>query len=1224
MKFNFKLNALSVAVAGVMFATPLYAQDAVEEETQDDSLTEELVVTGFKQSVERSVDAKRMSAEVSDSIYAEDIGKSTDQNIADALNRVTGISVSEEGGEGSRISIRGTASYQNQIQMNGVALTGGLGPQSAGDTTDTAVANQSVDLSAFSSDILSSINVIKTASADQNEGSLGGTVILNTVAPLSRSGRVISGTVESRYNDFSDKNDYRINASYLNQFFDDKLGLVFIVSGDNQKHREDRVTHDWGDSLARVVDGSDANLGDSGFHAIDEASGKIIRYNDANGGAPADLNPDAEIAVDSPVEVLRRDSIHMALSNNERKRLTGNFGVQFQPAITTDIRLDVSYTNQTVTTDYNSMRYNMGSQNAQANDAPEWAIVDMESQTLDGLRGVARSGWFNRSQGDTISETTVATLKLDQALTDMLSMNVTLGYSSTDEETEDFVNMGTETWGTIGVVAVENNDPSIIEPTGYDCSSNGKCKFFNGETHAVFNPVTGNVVTAPTRFIPSDLYANHLGSTNIRDNYQTDTNASLFSDFDWEVNKFGLTTIEFGAKYASRTKDVHTQNTTIGLGTTFRDGDGTDYAYDGLSSVRMVDMISSDAFPYDNYGEKLGIDTSNPVFNGWPLIDHDKAFEALLGRKPGSIKVDTDNRGTRKVKTDTLAGYVKANFDALDGRLTGNFGFRYVNDETKGDGYAGVGFYANPHVIDLYDLAINRGLYDDSNPVCAEPDWSGGPQDGDHRYEPQNSGDGNDQNCYSWRLNNVYNMNVPASLPYDAITGTWVDTANGMNFNRVMNIAYGDNGLPIGGIAGFNAAVEPYIQPTFPLPNGGGTFDYSTQGHWYFNNNGGMERWLDRSTTLYRSNSDESLNTQKNYIRAAKVSDTGAFDVILPSLNLNFQVNEELITRFAASKTMTRPQFDSLSPSLQVNENLWNEHATGRSGNTKLKNLESDNLDLSIEWYFKEGDMLSATLFHKNMKNIEATVETPYFIKDARLDYELADANVLISPVGEPGPGAAGGETCLPYRHIAGWRTQQMQIECRSARIQQVQNGDGAEILGLELGYTQVFDFLPSVWSGLGVQANYTFQDSSFDDIEIETTGELIEGKTLVNTPRHSSNVTVFWENDKLELRLANSYVGTQAIDHGQTGISIWQEPYNRLDFSSSYRLNNIVSFTFQATNLTDEGRRTFMTSRYMIEADGSIWDEGDAVTDSGVDTSRTVQEWYTGRLFRVGVRLNF
>jgi TonB-dependent receptor len=155
---------------------PLWAQDASKEPDKKplkaaldkESDIEVIEVQGIKGSLQKSVNAKRFNDSVSDSIHAEDVGKSTDQNIADALSRVTGVTVQEEAGEGTRISVRGAGPSLNQVSIDGVALTGGLSGGGGNGVNDN-----SVDLSSFSADILSSIDVVKTAAADQDEGSLG-------------------------------------------------------------------------------------------------------------------------------------------------------------------------------------------------------------------------------------------------------------------------------------------------------------------------------------------------------------------------------------------------------------------------------------------------------------------------------------------------------------------------------------------------------------------------------------------------------------------------------------------------------------------------------------------------------------------------------------------------------------------------------------------------------------------------------------------------------------------------------------------------------------------------------------------------------------------------------------------------------------------------------------------------------------------------------------------
>ena len=139
MRYNFKLTAISAAIMASCASVPLMAAEA-EKDPDKEQQIEVIEVTGFKGSLRKAMNAKRFSEGVSDSIHAEDVGKSTDQNIADALSRVTGVTVQEgEGGEGTRISVRGAGPSLNQISMNGVALTGGLNGDGSNNGTTAVI-----------------------------------------------------------------------------------------------------------------------------------------------------------------------------------------------------------------------------------------------------------------------------------------------------------------------------------------------------------------------------------------------------------------------------------------------------------------------------------------------------------------------------------------------------------------------------------------------------------------------------------------------------------------------------------------------------------------------------------------------------------------------------------------------------------------------------------------------------------------------------------------------------------------------------------------------------------------------------------------------------------------------------------------------------------------------------------------------------------------------------
>jgi iron complex outermembrane receptor protein len=1222
MKSSFKLNAISIAVIGSFMAYPALAQEnskpdskvaetqieknkVAENKAAEDDI-EVIEVSGFKSSLLKSLNAKRFADGVSDSIHAEDVGKSTDQNIADALSRVTGVTVTEEGGEGARISVRGAGPSLNQISLNGVALTSGL----SGDQGSGPTASQSVDLSSFSSDILSSIDVMKTSAADQDEGSLGASVVLRTVKPLSLNNARRSVNVEGRFNEFSGENDGRITGSFADKYLDDTLGFVITVAKDNQKTRQDRLNTDWVNSTISIVD----LMAPSGRTAHDLASGKAIRVL-GEGQTTADLlnwDPDTQIAVDGPLEVLGRNYSDLSVSSDERSRFSISAGLEWQPNETTNVQLDVTHTKQKVKTDYHSMRLNFAPLTALSPEDPvtEWNGVDLDTRTLEKSYSRGASGYFNRSQGDRNIETNVVSLAFTKDLTDNFRMEMMAGYSRTTDENDNYVGLSTATWGTTTVNVVDSMPNDIIEPIGVDCSAgNGECSFLTGLTASVFDPFDGSVVTAPSRFNPFDLEANHLGSLNFRDNQQSDTNKSLSLDFDYQLDRFHVTKIEFGLKYADRIKDVYTQNQLVNNGTALidRSDPSVSYATAGMNSIGVIDMLSGEPFPYDNFAEGILDDRSNAFFGGWPMLDANKAIAEFVGRDPGTVGVTENTLGTRNIETQTNAAYMKVNFEFMEGRLTGNIGLRYVKDENTASGVGGIQYYRNPHLFDPYDLLVTRGLGNiEGSQQCAEPVMGINPNTGlpSTQFAAQNENELT--GCWDWALTHGYDFTKASTIPY--VNGEWV-LPGGMDTNRLVYIDY-SGGTPV-------------IVNLIDLPNeimdiNGNFVSSSRTNHRQFNAAGQTWQYLDRSTSWTGPNGNQDSSER----REAATRGTASHSLLLPSLNLNYAINEEMIGRFAVSKTMARPEFDSLNPRLQINENIWGPTATGSAGNVNLKPLESENLDLSYEWYFNKTSMLSAALFYKKMTNFEEDVETPYQYRDVRTQYELQDANLLLDYDADRTPG--GEDACHPHRYPGGTLASEWKIECHTALINIVKNGKGAEIKGLEIGYTQTYDFLPGIWSGLGLSVNYTYQNSEKDIEEIGTTGLFTQPLPQPFTPEHSANTTVFYEKDGIQMRLAHRYTGIQLINDGISGGAIWQEATERLDFSSSYQINKMLSLTFQIANLTDDTRRTYYTAYDTRTSNGVlILDEGNAL-DNDVTDSRTAAVYKTGRQYRLGLRAVF
>lgn len=1239
---KFKLNAITTVVVASCLSQPLWAQEAPKESDEElveravtkdeESDIEVIEVQGIKGSLQKSVNSKRFNDSVSDSIHAEDVGKSTDQNIADALSRVTGVTVQEEAGEGTRISVRGAGPSLNQVSINGVALTGGL---SGGG--GNGVNNNSVDLSSFSADILSSIDVVKTAAADQDEGSLGANIELKTVRPLSLNKPRRSFTVEGRHNEFADDEDYRIVGSFSEKLFNDRLGFIITATKDRQNTRVDRIDTDWANQAIQIADALDE--GSRARPATDLATGQPIRvlgYQRDNSGelilgedgqpllnpieSLLNYDPATQTLVEGDLFVMGREFINYNLNTDQRDRLSISTGIQYEVSDDTMLQVDITHTNQKVLTDNHRMFMNIApltplihpdDNNVALN------VVDLSTNTLQRSTSRSITGGFNRARGLRELTTNVVTLDLFHSFTDDLTMNLRAGYSGSEDETPDradpdaFFTIGTATWGTAGRNVVEAMPSDILELVGYDCTqgSLSDCEYFTGSTPGEFDAFDGSANSVTSRFNPFDLQHNHLGNLAFRENKFEDTNKSLFIDFDYALDNDYVTSIEFGGKYAHRNRDVSIKNTAITNGEDLIALDDPDAEFEvrGLASIRVANMLSGEAFPYDNYGEDLQANRDNAFWGGWPLLDAQKALELLSGKDASEVGVRFSDQGTREITTETMAAYFKANFEFMDGRLTGNIGVRYVKDENEASGIGGINYIRAPQVIDPYNLFVERDLGNTSLDPCP----LGIPiANGDTRYAPQNEAELS--NCWAWALTHGYNFNNAATIPFDVNTGQFLvvgpDGQTGLDVNRLVfqdeNGNFVFNELP-GQVYDSNGNLVPTNASSWAR----------------FNQTGYVWPFLDRSTSFTGPNG----TGQEVQVRTAPVTDDASSSIWLPSLTLNYALNEETIVRFALTKTMTRPRFDSLNPSAFIRENQFGL-ASGNAGNTALKPLTSNNIDLSYEWYFSDSGLLSAAFFYKDMDNFEETVVTPFHYRDVREEVDLQDSDLLLDFDENRTPG--GEDDCHPLRLAAGF-FEQWRIECDVANINTSKNGSGATIEGVELGYTQNYDFLPGIWSGFGATINYTYQKSESDPVEIGNSGRFLKPLPQPFTPRHSANATLFYEKDGIQLRLAHRYTGQQLVNRGLSGVSLWQDESHRLDFSASYAINKNLTVTFNALNITDDTRRNFVTAANAINPNNVnsneiVLDEGSVYEDSSIPQERTASLFKFGRQFRIGLRGTF
>lgn len=202
-----------------------------------DSL-EKIQIRGIRGSIVKSIENKRLNNAIVDAITAEDIGKFPDKNVAESLQRITGVSLTRVQGEGKRISVRGTAPSQNRTYINGQNIA-------SADWWISSLPNRGFNYTLLPSEIVSSLEVYKSPEADHDEGSLGGSIDIKTHSPLETKDNMFVGTAQLQYSDVSNETDPQISLFY-NQINDAKdLGMLISLTRHERSLRRDGL-ESWG------------------------------------------------------------------------------------------------------------------------------------------------------------------------------------------------------------------------------------------------------------------------------------------------------------------------------------------------------------------------------------------------------------------------------------------------------------------------------------------------------------------------------------------------------------------------------------------------------------------------------------------------------------------------------------------------------------------------------------------------------------------------------------------------------------------------------------------------------------------------------------------------------------------------------------------------------------------------------------------------------------------
>lgn len=280
----FKISALSLAIA---CATDASAQ-----------MLEEVLVTGYRASLQSALDTKRDSSGVVDAISAEDIGKFPDTNLAESLQRVTGVSIDRSGGEGRQVTVRGLGPQFNTVLFNGRQMP-------------NANASRGFNFDTVAAEMVSGVEVYKTSTATTQSGGIGATINVKTARPLDLGSRM-SGSVKG----LTETNVGAVTPAISGLFsttINDNIGVLAALSYQEREYRSDGAEQrrwDWRSRRPASV-------------------GTYLELPDSDGNIQnVDFYPTQS--------VIRRLDF-------QRERLNGSLVFQYQPTDTLTLTVDAQY-----------------------------------------------------------------------------------------------------------------------------------------------------------------------------------------------------------------------------------------------------------------------------------------------------------------------------------------------------------------------------------------------------------------------------------------------------------------------------------------------------------------------------------------------------------------------------------------------------------------------------------------------------------------------------------------------------------------------------------------------------------------------------------------------------------------------------------------------------------------------------------------------------------------
>ena len=326
-----RVTHLLVGVAIAALTTlPAAAQTAPSVGTSDNEAGEEIVVSGYRRSLEEAIDIKRNTTGFSDSIVATDIADFPEQNLSEALQRVPGVTIERERGLGTRVNVRGLPSEFTFVSINKLATASGSG-------------GRDVEFDIFASELIQSVTVQKSPTAADEEGGIAGSVSIRTARPFDNPGLRLVGSVEGAYNSISEQIDPNFSFLASNTFGD--FGVLVSVAKQQRTNRTDSNSGINFRPIARWTDrtGSGAVYRDQAIAVLQRDAGVTFTNADKN-------------------KIVFLDKVGDRVYQNDQDRLGISGSIQYKPSESFSLSFDAFVGSlDTVEDEYDAAGYSASS-----------------------------------------------------------------------------------------------------------------------------------------------------------------------------------------------------------------------------------------------------------------------------------------------------------------------------------------------------------------------------------------------------------------------------------------------------------------------------------------------------------------------------------------------------------------------------------------------------------------------------------------------------------------------------------------------------------------------------------------------------------------------------------------------------------------------------------------------------------------------------------------------